>query len=359
MGTGQRNSRIEFLRIVTMFCIILSHSCSIGIINRFSFEQQIQFTSTYIFASIVSVGGWTGNCIFMMITGYYTSQKASMSWDKNIALIMKLTVYYWIMIILYIVSGYQTVDKITLIKMSVPFYFGYSWYVSAYVIFCAFIPILNFMTDKLEDDKLRHLILLIFVFGVVLPTFFVATFMYSGMLLMLLSYLAGAYIRRNEEIFCLSRSRIVYLISILCYILSVICFCLLGKMTNKPILFYKANIFGQILGGLFAFSVFVSVVKKKILNVKTVNIVGKSMLGVYILHDNPVVANTYWNLDYPFQTGIGYDYWIFQDIIKVVILFVVLILCEMLLNAIVGRPIDFFACRVCKKIGNIKREKAK
>ena len=72
---NQRNSRIEVLRILTMFFIILSHSCSIGILNQFSFEQQVRFTSVYAFASVASIAGGIGNCIFMIITGYYLSDK--------------------------------------------------------------------------------------------------------------------------------------------------------------------------------------------------------------------------------------------------------------------------------------------
>ena len=187
---NQRNSRIEVLRILTMFFIILSHSCSIGILNQFSFEQQVRFTSVYAFASVASIAGGIGNCIFMIITGYYLSDKVQVSWDKNITLLIKLTIYYWVLLILYYILGEHSIDKVTLIKMIFPFYFGYSWYVTAYVIFCTFIPILNKMIESLDIKMLSRLILLLFIFGLLLPTFSMSTFMNSSMYLLLISYLS-------------------------------------------------------------------------------------------------------------------------------------------------------------------------
>jgi len=328
---NQRNSRIEVLRILTMFFIILSHSCSIGILNQFSFEQQVRFTSVYAFASVASIAGGIGNCIFMIITGYYLSDKVQVSWDKNITLLIKLTIYYWVLLILYYILGEHSIDKVTLIKMIFPFYFGYSWYVTAYVIFCTFIPILNKMIESLDIKMLSRLILLLFIFGLLLPTFSMSTFMYSSMYLLLISYLSGAYIKRNIDNISTVKMRNIALLSIMGLIFSVLCFCFMGKITSKPIWFTKSGFLGRALGSIFALSIFAYLVKQKSFNVPSINKVGSSMLGVYILHDNPVVASWYWKVNFPFYLE-GYEHWILFNLIKVIALFGVLLILELFVN---------------------------
>lgn len=324
-----RNSRIELLRILTMFFIMISHSSEISIVNSFDLTQIYRYPLAYSVASLFTMGGMIGNCIFMMITGFYMYKVKLVSWSKNVKLLLELTVYYWILLIVYVLLGLNTVDNIILVKMFCPAWFGLSWYIGAYVIFSCFIPYINRLVDTLEKFELRSLVYLLVLFGFVLPTFFVNTFICSGIFMMFTSYMIGAYIGRYE-IKNLKLMKISCATSLILTICSVLIICYIGYTFKNEKLFAQSLRFAEPMSLIFAASLFGLFSQMSPFSNKIIDKISCSVLGIYILHDNPVVGNSFWGNIIPPEMVLPYHLWFASNLMKVFLVFVTALIVDQL-----------------------------
>ena len=67
----KRESNFELLRIIAMIGIILFHYSDHGC-NDISFENALSINVAFEY--VTRIGGGVGNCIFMLLTGYFMSQ---------------------------------------------------------------------------------------------------------------------------------------------------------------------------------------------------------------------------------------------------------------------------------------------
>ena len=90
----KRLSGIELLRLFAMFGIVLSHWGGHG-------SWQLESDNTYlynkVFLQFTQYLGEIGNCIFILITGYFCANKTEISKDGLIRVITDVKVYAFVM----------------------------------------------------------------------------------------------------------------------------------------------------------------------------------------------------------------------------------------------------------------------
>lgn len=148
----QRDIGPEWLRIIAMIMIVLSHIATHGNIVF----DSVCFNS--VFLSVLTMGGKTGVNIFILITGYY-SVRSKPTVRKAVILIAQ-TVFY--STVLYFVScavGANVFRIKYLIYALIPFVSnrGY-WFITLYILLYALIPFINGGLRKLT--RYQHLFLI-------------------------------------------------------------------------------------------------------------------------------------------------------------------------------------------------------
>ena len=173
-----RDSKIELLRIISIFMIVMNHSVSHGIFEFHSFVYQ-DVTWQLCCATFLSHFGDIGNGVFMLLTGFFFHHNSvkDIKYETISNLIVKMSFYsVSIYFILFLMCDFKFSFKDTVISLF-PYLFGLNWYLCCYLIIVLFAPILVKIVDSLEMNKLSYLIIGIFVLKFFMPLFKISTYM--------------------------------------------------------------------------------------------------------------------------------------------------------------------------------------
>ena len=102
------------------------------------------------------------NC-FVLITGYFMC-KSNITLKKFLKLLLEWLFYKYVILAIFVISGYQTFTLKELIKEIIPFRTISSDFTSCYMVFYLFIPFLNVLVQNMS--KRQHQLLLILVLAV-------------------------------------------------------------------------------------------------------------------------------------------------------------------------------------------------
>ena len=195
---ANRNYGVDFLRIISMFMVVLLHVLKQGgILDSLEpFSLKYEFTWFIEIASLCAV-----NC-YALTSGYvgvYAKHKYS-----NLALLWLRVFYYSVIITLCFFFIFpETVGKKAVVSSLFPVMTNQYWYFSTYFFLFLLMPVLNLALTNLDKKALKYILLSVVLLGsVLLPVFqmvFVDPFKlgngYSVLWLMVL-YLIGGYIRK-------------------------------------------------------------------------------------------------------------------------------------------------------------------
>ena len=318
MERTQRNSAIELLRLGTILLIIFHH------FNVHGLWQIVQEggnwpTINLFISALTGWGGNTGNEIFMIITGYYMIN-SRVHWKRILLLLASIFFYSWLIAsVFYGVLDVPFRGK-DLSKAFFPIWSGRNWFVCCYLVFMCFVPFINLFLNRLSRTQYQACGLLNYVMFILIPVFHGETYMNGKFIQFFIMYMLGGYIRLYGFQSARFQSTGFWrkIIGILAALL------LIGALF--PTIFGHWGPYNRIVSLIevpMALSCFMIALLHRPFSSPMLNTLAGSVLGIYLIHDNPLVRSFFWrewfpNIDY-FQT----EYFVLFMIGKVLIVFLV------------------------------------
>ena len=314
---GRKYSGIEILRIVLMIVIVAHHYVCHGIMEvtktdvAYSIWNQGAFFAKFISCMFVPIGDISVS-LFFMISGYVFFEKKTVSAVK----IIKTTIFYaWINVILYVfLTANRIVDLGTVVeqlKMLIRFVFmpttgGAWWFITAYVFLLCLIPRLNMLTNKLDKKRFVRLLVLVGIFGYAIASLGAPFF---DVQIAIYFYLLGSYFRKydmhkSEKTLKLSiLSGTIWIMSGTIEYLRI--HCVVNGYEGTAVVLFQESVEFLNISILIPISAIVIFKLFTRLNVKTnrvIEFLAPMTLGVYLLHDSPLVREVIWNSLFHVQT---------------------------------------------------------
>ena len=342
--SNNRNSAIELLRIISIIFVILRHYYTQADWGGYKISLD-NWTWRTLFLQLITIGGSTANNIFLLISGYYMIG-TTVNWKRILKLTLELFFYSWIIAFILFSLGIVPFSVKELIKALIPIWFGYNWYICCYIIFCCFLPFINLMLEHLNRELYRKFLMVSLFIWSFAYTFRATNYLGSDFSVdhFLFIYALGGYIRRyNIKI---NRNWNTYCILLtIVMISSVIILSLGGAKLNINEAIIRATYFSHatnIIDVLWATTIFCAVINYKPYYNKIINFISKSVLGIFLIHHNPLLKNVIWNSIVPNKNFINSSWLPMHCVIKVIIVF----LCCLLIDQIRLLSIDKILCRL-------------
>lgn len=188
-----RNSNIEFVRIISIFVIVLSHTVGVGGGGNLSgINTYLTVLQNSIFHAGVSV-----TC-FMFISGFYGIQLSAPRLNKTWSVVWVCSLGSAAIMALCGGIGFGGILKAVFPVISKKY-----WYASCYVFLVILSPWINRFADSLEKKDFRRFLAVSVILFYVLPTFFYFELMDDkgkGLVHMLICYLIGRYTAKYIEV---------------------------------------------------------------------------------------------------------------------------------------------------------------
>lgn len=299
-GKKKRNSNLEFLRIISMFLIVLGH---------FTWQTRWNFNvaDSVMHVGMVHslwIGGKLGVNIFVLISGYFLVN-SRFKLKSFISVWFTSYVYAWIIFILYSLIVERSISLKLLVKTIFMGSSGYlNWFVTAYLIMYAFHPFINKLIRTLSSKEfITFLGLGIIVFSLFETVFRNPSIGTTGddAIWIILVYCVGAFIKLNEEkLKMISNTRLVStgIISILLSMASIFALDYVNLLKHISTSNY---FYGKFVGGtsplqlLTAITIFLIFIKMQPHHSKTINMVAKTTFAIYLIHANTIIVDWLWN----------------------------------------------------------------
>lgn len=278
-----RNYGIDFLRMLSMFMVVILHTLGQGgILTRLT-----PGTTSYQAAWFLEIAAYCAVNCYALISGYvgcYSKFKLS-----RLALLWLQIVFYTFGLTLFFAlthPEYLTLQ--TWLNACFPIMNTQYWYLTSYFGMSVFMPILNLAIQQLERTYLRFLLITCFLFFITIPTLMQRDmFSINGgfsVIWLAMLYLAGGYIKKYQVTLSKKICLLLYGASVL-----LTWFC---KMQNIPILIDYASptIF---LAAVALLLIFANMTINHTVIRKLIGLLAPAALSVYIIHVNPLIWNYY------------------------------------------------------------------
>ncbi len=288
----KRNSRIELLRMLSMFFIVLSHYTVHNGIKNFT----LPLGPNRFLLETTALGN-LGVIIFVLIMGYFSiNQKEPFKLKKMILLILETFFYSAVIYTIFILLDHKYFSIKLLIKSLFPITFKEYWFMTTYIVLYIFTPYLNKLINSMtKKENTIFLNVGILLFSII-NTLSTQNFYGNELIQFILFYSLGAYLNKYKDNFFSKKknSLITMIISIIILISSVIIMDLLGTKysifgSHSTYLFRRTSII-CILLGTSIFSLF----NLKETHNKFINILSSSVLGIYLISDNNYIRKVLW-----------------------------------------------------------------
>ena len=138
-----RNSSLEALRLVAMAIIICHHFVVHGIFPAVNIQQHHTFG--VLISLLVGWGGYLGNSLFILMTGYFSVRKKLSV--KRLAMLLGAMIFYSVGIALIWKSQHRLPPE-GMKQALFPFWYGYNWFVACYLLF---MPLTSFFNQLLRQ----------------------------------------------------------------------------------------------------------------------------------------------------------------------------------------------------------------
>jgi len=290
MNKTKRNSKIELLRIISMFFIILSHYTSLGGINT----EALDLSFNKFIIQFSQLGG-LGADIFIMISGFFCINS-----KFNLKQIIKTITEVWfysvvIYFIYHLISG-SDLNIIELIRTLFPVIFTKYWFVSAYIILYLLSPFINELLNSLTRKQFLNLLFVVLIIWSVIPTFTFQQMFANGFINLFTMYVIGAYFGKiPQSMLSRKNSAILVVLSTALAGLSIIITDILSVYTDNlsaiPNHIFERNSIIIVSLAIGIFCLFCNS-NKSYSNI--INKISSSAFAVYLIHTHPSITDFIW-----------------------------------------------------------------
>lgn len=285
----ERNSNLELYRIIVMLLIVAHHY----VVNSGLFHH-IQGNGDIVNSGVMLLfGAWgkTGINCFVLITGYFMCT-AKFSLEKLIKLYLQIIFYALIIYGIFCITG-----QISSPSLLTPLWILWpiksltsNDFVSCFLMFYLFIPILNNIISYLDKNIYIYLLIILSIFYGLLPSIPIIIMTFSYVNWFMAIYLMAAYIRLYGFFPGISHNMWgnIALILILIgsvSILGMVSIYKLGYINTYAPYFFVADS-NKFLSLAIAISSFMYFKDLKIPHSRFINAVGGATFGVLLIHAN-------------------------------------------------------------------------
>lgn len=287
-----RNSRVELLRILSMFMIITHHYIYYGVYQKY-LESPPEITGggyglvNKAVAHLLLPGGIIGVAIFFIIAGYFGIQNDKVKIKSIVfetASYSLLCFAIWtILMCCHVFPLKFSLEDIT--KCFFPCAGNTYWFVTTYIILMLFKPTINVYFRKLSNKQLICIFfLLILIYACLRITAGSLLGLYQG----IVYYLAGVILYRFHH--KIKKSPYAY--------------ALLGIIGWLGYAFFEISHLGGQLSGVMSTTIMGTVsalgiaaffLYGKECDNYMINKIGASTFAVYLIHENPFLRETLWS----------------------------------------------------------------
>lgn len=315
----ERNSSFEILRLVAMFIIICHHFVVHGVYPSIS-PNDIHNFSMAACVLLFGWGGYLGNSIFVLLTGYFSIDR-QVNWKRLFLLAVTMIFYAVIIAVIWKFNGWNVPHKKAVL---LPFFYGYNWFVACYLIFMLFVPFLNAAILKASSVQHLTIILLLFFINLIVPAFKGVNFMNDAPLFQfLLFYLIGAYLKRFKFQHTILNKQSTWIKTAVVLLIIQIAAIAYTWIFKNDIWRY-VNLFSACL----AVTYFMIAKTNGTCCFPTVNKLAASVLGIYLIHDNELVRPYIWTTIFPNASYLGSSYFVLFLLAKVCCVYAVCLLID-------------------------------
>ncbi len=292
----QRLSGLELLRLIAMLGIVLSHWGGHG---SWNLSSDNTFIINKIWLQLCQFFGEVGNCIFFLITGYFTYNRETINKKGIIRLILDVKFYAFSVWLVALALGVYSFSFGGLTKYLFPIVFKQYWFVLPFLTVCAIAPWINDILRKSTPKTLKWYFVIMILIEMILPLIGAITIS-SNVGLFILVYSIGAIIKKEEKLFSfVNRYRLLligcgYGIAIgSLYFIDLMC-AKLGISCDYSMVLISRFSFVPILASLGLFLVF----KQKRFTNSMINYCAQGVLSVYLISEHPYIHPWFWKSNF-------------------------------------------------------------
>lgn len=285
----KRESNIELLRIISMLLIVAHHFAV-----HSGFVLPLGFSINKFVVQILAFGGKLGVDLFVLISGYFMV-KSEFKIRKLIQLLIQTSFYSIVIYFLTLsITGADNLEAF--LHACVPLIYDIYWFVTVYVVLYVFSGFINrFIYSLNQKQHLKLVVGLAIVFSV-LPTF-LDSWINAGLYLwFVVLYLIAAYIRLYNPDFlkhhALMAGILLYSVILLSRGLCDYISNFVPSLVETTVYYPNENNTFVLVVAILLFAGFRDL---KIGYSKWINLIAKSTLGVYLIHDHAAMRIVIWN----------------------------------------------------------------
>lgn len=342
----KRKSNFEILRIIGVILIIFHHYGIHGSLNYDSIEIS-NLSINIILIQFLSSFGKSSTSIFVLISGYFLID-SKITYRKLIPIIAKMFFYsYSILITIYVLKT-TPITYNNFINSLLPI-FGENWFVVYYLLLYLILTFLNPMLLSLTKKSYFKFIIILIVFWSFIPSITGYKWSFSAIDYFIVVYIIGAYIKLHLKTSYKNNINLYISLSIILLILLYILFSdYLGiKLNNAHIVnnhmdFLEINSFLPLVLSIFLFLYFKNINFSNSL----VNNIASSSLGIYLIHDNPLIRHLIWTGLSPNSNYINSNYMILHFIAKVSTVFIVSLIIDKIYSITLEKYINILFYKI-------------
>lgn len=292
------NYGIHILKILCIMWVVGFHYFDHGVVAI----STAQINHNWIWLSVFSLGGGICNCVFCLVSGYYSHYDRSVADFRFISKdriskffqIWIKVLYYSILtsVIAYSLGAYSLTGK-NLIRMFFPLTFNQFWYASTYVIMIIMWPILSLALEKLRNkDLLLFVVVQFFVFSI-LPTFAhtVRLTMDNNLPMFFTMYSIGYYLKRNERKYINEQLKIISgIAAILMIIIEILSVYVLRRLNSENCRYFVWGMEKSlpVITSILMFIFFVNMKWSSNKFNRIIRNISSYCFGIYLLHTGPL-----------------------------------------------------------------------
>lgn len=292
-----RNYGIDLLRIVAMFMVLLLHILGHGGVLKSLLSTPPAFLSKYTLVWLIEIGAYCAVNSYAILTGYNYYGK-NISLNKIVNFWFQVAFYSIGISVLFFIMRIEISNTI-LFKSIFPIMASCYWYITAYFGMFLFIPVMNHYIEYSNRKNIEVVLVTVFFSLSVFPTICnIDPFkLHSGysMVWLVVLYLFGAYLKKFnlKEKFTRVRLLKFYFGIVLFTWLSkigieIFTFNFIGKLkySNTFVKYTSPTI---VLAAIFLVLFFSCIDVKNVRWIKIVDVFSSASLGVYLIHEHPLV----------------------------------------------------------------------
>ena len=361
-----RNSSFEFLRIILMILIILSHilfyTKSLPKLDKKNYNKIIN--NNYIFLRIISNNGKIGDIIFIMISGYFSIKRLDFHFYKFILIASETYTYHYLFLYISfkLIPLYKDITPLKQKNGSMYLPLNTSlghWFTQIYLLLLIFMPFINSGLLSLSHQKYKTLVILIIIFYCILKgtmnVFYIETnTLYVTLFIkLLLPYIIGGYIRIVDL-----KYKLFWKISgILLFVLTFIFEFIFEKLAIHYDNYTWISIQNELSNNIYSLLPILSSIgiiclfkDIKIYN-KKINFISASVLGIYLIHANKNIAPFLFNAWYK-TNDYNESYFFIHYFIKTFLIFIASLIIDIIRRFTIGFLIEIVLKYFIKKFKN-------